>query len=59
MFCDLGALNKQQAVDLGILKKESIKDIGVIIKPEKFVYILITEDDYILITEDELHKLIV
>ncbi len=59
MFCDLGALNKQQAVDLGILKKESIKDIGIIIKPEKFVYILITEDDYILITEDELHKLIV
>lgn len=45
--------------DLGILKKQEVKDIGIIVRPEKFIYILITEDDYTLITEDDNNKLIV
>lgn len=45
--------------DLGILKKQEVKDIGIIVRPEKFIYILITEDDYALITEDDNNKLIV
>ncbi len=59
MFYDLGILSKQQANNVGTLYKQSVINIGTIIKPEKFVYILITEDDYILITEDESYKLIV
>lgn len=59
MFYDLGVLLKQKSTDLGILYRQSIIDMGTIIKPEKFIYILITEDDYILITEDESYKLIV
>lgn len=59
MFYDLGFLTKQEVNDLGILNKAKIEDIGIIIKPEKFVYMLITEDDYIFITEDESYELIV
>ena len=59
MFYDLGILAKQEANDLGIISKQEIQDIGIIIKPPKFVYMLLTEDDYILITEDEFYKLIV
>lgn len=59
MFYDLGVLLKQKSTDLGTLYRQSIINMGTIIKPEKFVYILITEDDYILITEDESYKLIV
>lgn len=59
MFCNLGILNKQQASDLGTLNKQDVKDMGIIIKPDKFVYMLITEDDCILITEDSSYKLIV
>lgn len=59
MFYDLGVLLKQKSTDLGTLYKQSIINMGTIIKPEKFIYILITEDDYILITEDESYKLIV
>lgn len=59
MFYDLGILSKQKANDLGILNKQSVKDIGIIIKPEKFIYILITEDDYVLITEDNLYKIMI
>lgn len=59
MFYDLGVLLKQKSTDLGTLYKQSIINMGTIIKPEKFTYILITEDDYILITEDESYKLIV
>ena len=50
---------KQKSTDLGTLYRQSIINMGTIIKPEKFIYILITEDDYILITEDESYKLIV
>lgn len=59
MFYDLGTLKKQEAKSLGILNKQKEQNIGIIIKPEKFVYMLVTEDDYILITEDEYYKLIV
>ena len=59
MFYNLGILSKQQANNVGTLYKQSVINIGTIIKPEKFVYILITENDYILITEDENYKLIV
>lgn len=59
MFYDLGVLFKQESTDLGILYKQSTINMGTIIKPEKFVYILITEDNYILITEDDSYKLIV
>lgn len=59
MFYDLGVLLKQKSTDLGTLYRQSIINMGTIIKPEKFVYILITEDDYILMTEDESYKLIV
>lgn len=59
MFYDLGVLLKQKSTDLGTLYRQSIINMGTIIKPEKFIYILITEDDYILITEDESYKLIV
>lgn len=68
MFYDLGVLNKQESIDLGIidkqpvqdigfLSKESAKDLGVMIKPEKIIYILITEDNYKLITEDSSYML--
>lgn len=59
MFYDLGTLSKQESIDLGLLCKQNIINMGTIIKPEKFVYILLTEDDYILITEDEFYELIV
>ena len=45
MFYDLGILSKQQANNVGTLYKQSVINIGTIIKPEKFVYILITEDE--------------
>lgn len=59
MFNDLGILSKQQTNNLGLLSKQSVKEIGPIIKPEKFVFLLITEDDFILITEDTSYMLIV
>lgn len=56
---DLGVINKQPVQDIGTLSKEPAKDLGVIRRPEKIIYILITEDNCILITEDELYNLIV
>ncbi len=59
MYYDLGVLSKQKPNDLGLLYKQSAINMGILIKPEKFVYILITEDDYIFITEDDAYELIV
>lgn len=59
MYYDLGILSKQRPNDLGLLYKQDEINMGILIKPEKFVYILITEDDYIFITEDNAYKLIV
>ena len=59
MFYDLGVLSKQQPENIGTIYKQNSINMGNIIKPEKFVYILITEDDYMLVTEDNSYKLIV
>lgn len=59
MFYDLGTLKKQKTQNLGVLNRQKEQNMGIMIKPGKFVYILITENDYMLITEDEKYKIIV
>ena len=44
--------------DIGTLEKQIPQDIGIILRPERFICFLITEDDFILITENNSYELI-